>query len=200
MQIAEKFGNRLRELRAQRGLSQQQLADATAVSRTSIAMYEAGRRLPDVGMLSRLAESLGVESYVLLEAMEERETPPGILVVEDVPALLRGIVRMVQREMPGAAVAGFESGPEALDWAGTNGVEIALLDIELDERMNGIELAKRLKEHSPRVNIIFLTSYGEYAQDALDLYSSGYVRKPITPEKLHEQFCHLRFPVRGAKR
>ena len=51
MQIAEKFGNRLRELRTRKGLSQQQLAEIMAVSRASIAMYESGRRLPDVGTI-----------------------------------------------------------------------------------------------------------------------------------------------------
>ena len=200
MQIAEKFGNRLRELRAERGISQQQLADMAAVSRTSIAMYEAGKRLPDIGMLARLADCLGVDSAELLEAMQEQNEPTGVIVVEDMPALLRGTVRMAQEELPDAVIAGFENAVDALAYARANDVQIAFLDIELDERMNGVELAKRLKELHPRVNIIFLTSFGEYAQDAHDLYSSAYVRKPITAEKIREALDNLRFPVRGCGR
>ena len=200
MQIAEKFGNRLRELRAERGVSQQQLADMAAVSRTSIAMYEAGKRLPDIGMLARLADCLGVDSAELLEAMQEQNEPTGVIVVEDMPALLRGTVRMAQEELPDAAIAGFENAIDALAYARANDVQIAFLDIELDGRMNGIELAKRLKELHPRVNIIFLTSFGEYTQDAHDLYSSAYLRKPITPEKIREALDNLRFPLRGCGR
>lgn len=200
MQIAEKFGNRLRELRAERGISQQQLADMAAVSRTSIAMYEAGKRLPDIGMLARLADCLGVDSAVLLDAMREQDTPVGVIAVEDVPLLMRGTVRMAQEELPDAVIAGFENAVDALAYARANDVQIALLDIELDGRMNGIELARRLEEINPRVNIVFLTSFGEYTQDAHDLYSSAYLRKPITPEKLREALEHLRFPVRGCGR
>ena len=200
MQIAEKFGNRLRELRAERGVSQQQLADMAAVSRTSIAMYEAGKRLPDIGMLARLADCLGVDSAELLEAMQEQNEPTGVIVVEDMPALLRGTVRMAQEALPDAAITGFENAIDALAYAAVHSVRIAFLDIELDERMNGVELAKRLKELHPRVNIIFLTSFGEYAQDAHDLYSSAYVRKPITAEKIREALDNLRFPVRGCGR
>ena len=200
MQIAEKFGNRLRELRAERGVSQQQLADMAAVSRTSIAMYEAGKRLPDIGMLARLADCLGVDSAELLEAMQEQNEPTGVIVVEDMPALLRGTVRMAQEALPDAAITGFENAIDALAYAAAHSVRIAFLDIELDERMNGVELAKRLKELHPRVNIIFLTSFGEYAQDAHDLYSSAYVRKPITAEKIREALDNLRFPVRGCGR
>lgn len=76
-------------------------------------------------------------------------------------------------------------------------MQIAFLDIELDDNINGIELAKHLKELNSRINIVFLTSFGEYVQDAFDLYSSGYVRKPVTPEKIRRQIANLRFPVRG---
>ena len=197
MQTAEKFGNRLRELRSEKGFSQQQLAEALSVSRTSIAMYESGKRLPDVAMLSRLADCLGVDASLLMDAMETRNDPLSVLVVEDVPTLLRGTARMVESELPGAAVAAFENGADALDYARDASVQIAFLDIELDERMSGIELAQRLKARNRRVNIIFLTAHGEYAQTAHDLYSSAFLRKPVTPEKIREALDNLRFPVQG---
>ena len=197
---SEDFGSLIRRLRTEKGLSQQQFADRLLISRGAVSMWEAGRRLPDVGMLSRLAECLGVETYILLDAMEERDGPVNILVAEDVPVLLGGIVRMVQDQLPEAAVAGFETGPEALAYGMANSIQIAFLDIELDEGMNGIELARRLRELHPRLNLVFLTSFGEYAQDAFDLVSSGYVRKPVTPEKLRAQLDTLRYPVRGIGR
>ena len=192
--VAE-FGNTLKRIRMERGLSQRQLAELMAVSNGAVANWENGARLPDVSMLSRLAECLGVDSYVLLNAVQEQDLR--VIVVEDVPLLLRGVVRMVQDELPDADISGFENGADTLAFADAHRAQIAFLDIELDKRMNGVELAKRLKELNPRVNIVFLTSFGEYAQAAHELYSSGYIRKPITPEKIREALDNLRYPIRG---
>ena len=194
---SEKFGNLIKRLRLERNLSQQQLADQLVFSRGAVSMWESGKRLPDVSTLSRLADCLGVDSHILLDSMQEQDTSISIIVVEDVPTLLRGYVKMVQDQLPDAVIAGFDNGTEALEYACSNEVQIAFLDIELDDSMNGIELAKRLKELNSRINIVFLTSFGEYVQDAFDLYSSGYVRKPVTPEKIRRQIANLRFPVRG---
>lgn len=48
------------------------------------------------------------------------------------------------------------------------------------QEMNGTFLAKRLK--APRINIIFVTSYDEYAREAISLHASGYITKPVTLE------------------
>ncbi len=50
------------------------------------------------------------------------------------------------------------------------------------------------------INIIFLTSHTEYMQAALTDHCSGYVLKPLTPEKIRHEIAHLRFPIRGLKR
>lgn len=194
---SENFGNLIKRLRLERNLSQQQLADQLVFSRGAVSMWESGKRLPDVSTLSRLADCLGVDSHILLDSMQEQDTFISIIVVEDVPTLLRGYVKMVQDQLPDAVIAGFDNGTEALEYAWSNEVQIAFLDIELDDNINGIELAKHLKELNSRINIVFLTSFGEYVQDAFDLYSSGYVRKPVTPEMIRRQIANLRFPVRG---
>ena len=104
--VAE-FGNKLKRIRMERGLSQRRLAEMMAVSNGAVANWENGTRLPDVSMLSRLAECLGVESYVLLDAMRRQSEPLCVIVVEDVPLLLRGVIRMVQDELPDADISGF---------------------------------------------------------------------------------------------
>ena len=200
MPNAKEFGKRLTALRKRQGLSQQQLASKMIVSRSAVSMWEQGSRLPDIMMLARLALCLDADEHALMDAVRDGAAPEHVLVVEDVPALLRGTVRMVRDALPDAAVAGFENGVDALAYAGVNRVEIAFLDIELDGRMNGVALAKRLKALNRRVNIIFLTAFGEYTQDAHDLYSSGYLRKPITAERIREALDNLRFPMRRAGR
>jgi len=55
------FGARLKALRAAAGLSQQQLADAAALSgKAFVWQLEHGRREPGWGVLCRLADALGV--------------------------------------------------------------------------------------------------------------------------------------------
>ena len=55
-------------------------------------------------------------------------------------------------------VGEFESSAEALKYAEEHPVEFALLDIEMPG-MNGVELAKRLREMNPEVIIVFLTGH-----------------------------------------
>ncbi|MEG1145667.1 MAG: response regulator, partial [Clostridium sp.] len=61
--------------------------------------------------------------------------------------------------------------------------------------MDGIALAKHLKQVNPKVNIIFVTAYKKYAMEALSLHSSGYVMKPATKEKIEHELEYLRYPV-----
>lgn len=192
----KRFGTRLKELRTRKGLSQRQLAELMSVSNAAIANWEVGKRLPDLNMLSRLADCLEVEPSALLDDLEEPEETPGVLVVEDAPILLRGLLRTLREELPRARVQGFRTGAEALSYAAAHRVEIAFLDIELAGE-SGLELAAGLKQLNPRLNVIYLTSHTEYTRQALDSYCSGYVLKPLTPEKLRRELANLRFPVRG---
>ena len=194
----EAFGNRIRELREQRGITQLQLADRMVVSRSTVANWEAGKRLPDIGMLARLARCLEIETYVLMDELRGSEESPSVIVVEDVQVILSGFVRMLGEELPDAEVCGFSSSAEALDFARVCHVSVAFLDIELAGD-DGITLARELTKLDPYINIIFLTSHTEYMHAALTDHCSGYVLKPLTPEKIRHEIAHLRFPVRGLK-
>lgn len=60
------FGERLKKLRKQRGLTQKQLAVAVGIGQTAIANYEQGNRRPDSQGLLAIAEALEVSVDVLL--------------------------------------------------------------------------------------------------------------------------------------
>lgn len=59
-------GDRLRELRLSRGLSQDQLAELASLNRVTVAKYEAGRVEPGAHALGRLADALDVSVDDLL--------------------------------------------------------------------------------------------------------------------------------------
>jgi transcriptional regulator with XRE-family HTH domain len=66
------FGQRLRELRVQLGISQDGLALKTGIHSTAIGRFERGAREPRLGSILRLAEGLGVEPGGLLDDLARR--------------------------------------------------------------------------------------------------------------------------------
>ena len=192
------FGNRIRTLRMERGLSQQQLADKMYVTRYTVMRWESGEHVPDITVLSRLAEFLEVETYELLDTMNSADAPPVMIVVDDEMVILRGFVHILEDTLPNTEVYGFQNAGEALDFAKSNRIDVAFLDIELAGE-SGLSLGKELSAHNPRMNIIFLTGHSEYAMDALGMHSSGYLMKPLTPQKIRNEIAHLRFPVKSLR-
>lgn len=118
-----------------------------------------------------------------------------ILAVDDKKLPLEALEEAIKKAEPTAEVFGFRSAVEALDFAAGTPCEVAFLDIHMRD-MDGIVLAKKLKLMNPKLNIIFATGYSEYAPDALDLHCSGYLMKPITPEKVRRELDDLRYPIR----
>ena len=196
MLALEMFGQRIRALRMEKGLSQQQLADLIYVTRKTVSNWESGNRMPDITMLSRLAECLDVETYELIDELNGRDEPPSVVVVEDEPVILKGFVHILSDALPEVQAFGFQTGAEALAYAESNRIDVAFLDVELFGE-SGVELAEKLMAMHPRVNVVFLTGHAEYMAEAWRLHCSGYILKPLTPEKIRSEIAHLRFPVRG---
>lgn len=60
------FGNRLRQLRKDRSLTQQQLAELIGVKNSVISFYEVGERMPSPEALRKLAMALHTTTDYLL--------------------------------------------------------------------------------------------------------------------------------------
>jgi transcriptional regulator with XRE-family HTH domain len=60
------LANTLRELRAERGLSQEQLADEAGLHRTFVGAVERGERNISIDNIGKLAKALGVPASTLL--------------------------------------------------------------------------------------------------------------------------------------
>ena len=117
-----------------------------------------------------------------------------ILFVDDEQLALNKLERLLSSAAPKAEKHGFLRAQEAMDFAEKNAVDIALLDINM-RGLDGVTMAKHLQKLYPRINIIFCTGYGEYMPDALRMYCSGYLLKPVTEEDLCKALSHLRYPA-----
>ena len=117
-----------------------------------------------------------------------------ILCLDDEPLALRMLEQAVRQSKPDADISAYLDQDELLEQTKQGGCDIAFLDIHM-RGMNGVELAKKLKELHPKVNIIFVTGFSEYTGEAMGLHASGYIMKPVTKEKVDKELSDLRFPI-----
>ena len=190
------FGETLRRLRMEKGFTQQQLADRLHIDRTSVTKWETGQRLPEVAAVSQIAEALGVDAAALLATAEESVEAPNVLLVDDNPIILEGGIPTLREAIPNASVIGFTDPGEALYYFKKYLAALVFLDIEMGIT-NGLDMCRELLRISPRTNVIYLTSFAEYAVDAWKTGASGFLLKPLDVDEVRQELHRLRYPVRG---
>lgn len=187
------FADTLKKLRTEKRLSQRELSKQIFVTRTAITKWESGSRLPDVAMIKRLSEVLGVDVSTLLSAVAESDECPNVIMVDDNTVILNGSLSIIDKVIPNASVTGFTKPSEAIDFAKANRVALAFLDIEMGA-ISGLDVCRELLEVNPHTNVVYLTAYREYSFDAWSTGACGFMLKPITSEGVREQLKKLRYP------
>lgn len=190
------FSETLKKLRAKKGFSQTQLAEQMFVNQSTVARWENGSRLPDASMITRLSALLDVDVGTLLAAVSVSEKSPNILMVDDNKAILSDSLSVLEQVLPSATITGFIWPQQAIEYAKTNRVALAFLDIELGTA-SGLDLCSTLLEINPRTNVVFLTAYPDYSLDAWNTGACGFLVKPLTPEGVRAQLKKLRYPIMG---
>ena len=190
------FGEALRRARTKKGISQQQLAQQLFVDRSSVANWEADRRLPDAKMIARLAEALDTDSAALLHAAESSSEKPVVIMVDDEKIILSGGIPILKQVMPNTEIVGFTKPSDAIEFAKQNHISVAFLDIEMG-RISGLSLCEELLKINPRTNVIYLTAYVDYSFDAWQTGACGFMKKPLTAPDVRARLKLLRYPVRG---
>ena len=187
------FAETLKNLRKDKGLSQKQLGQQMFVNHSTIARWENGSRLPDAAMILRLAKCLGVDANTLLQLASQSEKSPNIIMVDDSKVILSDGLAVLEEVIPDATITGFIWPQEAIEYAKSNRIALAILDIELG-KSSGLDLCRTLLEINPRTNVVYLTAYPDYSLDAWDTEACGFMVKPLTPESVRRQLVKLRYP------
>jgi CheY-like chemotaxis protein len=132
-------------------------------------------------------------TYDRLTHRQRRIRPPHILAVDDE----EGVRRFVERALKAAGyivtVAG--DGPEALDAAARIGqIDLLLVDVNMP-RMLGHELARRLRQATPSLKVLYLTGFTDKLfNDRETLWADeAYLEKPCSVNALHEAVALLLF-------
>ena len=181
--VSEIFAERLRRLRAEKGITQQQLASMMYIDRSSIARWENGVRVPDLVLLPRLAKCLGVEVSLLIPDEDLSRHTLTVIIVDDEPLILAGGLNTLSKALPGAEITGFTKPKEALEFALNNRIDLAFLDIEMG-KINGFEMCEKLLEINPSTNVVYLTAFPDYALNAWKTGAKGFMVKPLDTQEV----------------
>lgn len=101
-----------------------------------------------------------------------------ITVVDDHPIFLKGLLEVLQEELPTAHLESYKSSKAAQEKILENSPDIAILDLDMPD-INGIKLGIILKQKLPKLKIIILTMHKELEilQSVISQGIDGYVFK-----------------------
>ncbi len=117
------------------------------------------------------------------------------LIADDEQLILRDIKRTAAKVL-GENTEFFEAcnSDEVFSLIQKYDIPIVFLDIEIPF-ISGLEIAARLQKLKPRTNIIFVTGNEQYALNALSMYVSGFLMKPVSEAAMRKAVENLRDPI-----
>ncbi|MFI3329339.1 MAG: response regulator [bacterium] len=77
----------------------------------------------------------------------------------------------------------FSNPVDALLYIIDNKVDLVFCDIEMPT-MTGLDLAKKIRQHKPNIDVVFLTGYDNHALESYKIGAIGYILKPYQKEDL----------------
>ena len=164
------FGETLRKLREEKGLSQKQLGKQVFVNHSTIARWENSSRLPDTTMIIRLAQCLGVDVNTLFQLANQSDESPNVILVDDSKAVLSDALTVLGEVMPNATITGFIWPAEAIEYARYYQRDVLIIDtagrLHIDQELMDELLRIREAVHPQE---ILLTVDAMTGQDAVNV-------------------------------
>lgn len=116
-----------------------------------------------------------------------------IVVCEDEQTFREAIEQSIRRWQAQAAHADvqlrhFASSEDFLEhWALLPEIDLLFVDIQFPGEMNGIALARRIRETNQDVTIVFCTNYDDYVYEGYTVNALRYLKKPVSDADIF--FC-----------
>lgn len=110
------------------------------------------------------------------------------LIVDDESVEREGLSFLLTRRGYPIRILEAVNGEQALETVSRESVDVLITDIRMPF-MDGLELARRIRERDARMKILVCTAYGEfeYAQKAISSGVTAYLLKPIQREEFYEK-------------
>lgn len=113
-----------------------------------------------------------------------------VLMVDDEPAMLAVMRRKLERIEGVVVVGSCQTSDEALESLKRERVDLIFVDIKIADD-NGLELARRIRDITGEIEIVFVTSHKEYAFDSFDIYPLDYMVKPVSQARLERTISRV---------
>lgn len=163
-------------LRKQKNITQEELGNVLGVSTAAVSKWETEKSIPDIYLLSELADFFHVSTDELLGRNFTKMTAA---VVDDSKFIRENIVRILSQNDYEVLILA-KNGKELLDNLYLPQVQVIILDLHMPE-MDGFETLRLLKEKRPDIKVIICSkdSSEESIQKAQELGVDSYVTKPF---------------------
>lgn len=97
----------------------------------------------------------------------------------------------VKHDISASIVFNSTNASEIIKYIENNKVDVLFLDINLNSKITGCDIANVVRKNSKDTYIIFTTGHMEYVLMAYKYKTFDYLPKPITEERLEETFLRL---------
>lgn len=105
------------------------------------------------------------------------------MLVDDHALVREGIRQILEREPDIAVIGEAERGDLALEMLDSLQPDVVLLDVRMPG-MSGIETTRRIRAAFPKVRVLILSAYADFAVEAFHAGASGYVLKSSRSSEL----------------
>ncbi|MGY6553198.1 MAG: LytR/AlgR family response regulator transcription factor [Wenzhouxiangella sp.] len=123
-----------------------------------------------------------------------------VLIVDDEAPAVRRLQRLLAEQALAHCVGTARNGQEALQLCRDCHPQLVLLDVEMPG-LDGVSLARKLRELEPPPAIVFVTAFEHYAVDAFNIEAVDYLVKPVRAERLAQALQRVdRLKLRGPRR
>ncbi|MED3804244.1 response regulator [Lysinibacillus xylanilyticus] len=106
-----------------------------------------------------------------------------MIVMDDEPLALVNMEKKLKEFNSIEVIKSFTTAKDLLAEGPSLDFQVAFLDVEMPG-MNGLEIARLLKEWNKNIFIVFVTAYRDYAVQAFEIHSIDYLLKPISKARL----------------
>ena len=123
-----------------------------------------------------------------------------VILLDDEYLALKYLEHQLHQVSDIEVAATFEDPAALIAWFRESGAEVdaLFLDIQMPEA-SGIEVAERLLAIRPKLHIVFVTAYDDYAVKAFKLHAMDYLLKPVSAERLAKTVLRIQERLSAAE-
>lgn len=98
---------------------------------------------------------------------------------------------MIQNNIEAQVVFATNTPSKLLTYVKEHQVDVVILDIDLKDKISGLEAANIIRKNNKNTYIIFITGHLEYSLMAYKYKTFDYIAKPVTKERLEDTITRL---------